>query len=581
MALISGVDFWRGSWDAGLTNGTGIQEMVDAGCRFMIAKAGQAYFLDSRWDEHKVRLEVQGGSFVKGAYWFLSRDHLHIDTANYFYPPFSAGLTYRSATYGGHSDYSVDFNRGAPGVDEGDDVRAAQAGTVSGVTVGDGLVYVNHGSPALWRTEYRHMKNITVSVSDVVTRGQKLGEISSVAGTGSSFGSHLHHVHWHRATTGHAWVRIKMRILGEPMDASVGDSDGRPSSYSKDGQNVTGVQLPSAFPEYTGASQARMFLDAISDTRDPTGWLCALDVEAPPTKEYGVTANWTTVKQFATEFWRHAPGYPLFIYARKSFWNASIKDGTSPANARSYGFAGLWTADWTQVGLVRQVTFDTDTADLSFQNTTATPYAGGYAGFQESTILQFGEPPNGLRVASRNLDGNAFDGTVRQLKALAYGTGDPDPGAGTVPNLYGMAEAAALTVLTAAGYVTGTEFTEYHLSVASGSVTRTDPPAGTAAAAGETVDYWTSLGPRLNTVVPDVVGELEAVALDEFTEVSLVAGVRTTANSATVPVDAVISTDPVAGTSVALASAVAYVVSLGPTAPGGSNDPTPAVPCDD
>jgi hypothetical protein len=26
---------------------------------------------------------------------------------------------------------------------------------------------------------------------------------------------------------------------------------------------------------------------------------------------------------------------------------------------------------------------------------------------------------------------------------------------------------------------------------------------------------------------------------------------------------------------------VAYVVSLGPTAPGGSNDPTPAVPCDD
>jgi beta-lactam-binding protein with PASTA domain len=47
-----------------------------------------------------------------------------------------------------------------------------------------------------------------------------------------------------------------------------------------------------------------------------------------------------------------------------------------------------------------------------------------------------------------------------------------------------------------------------------------------------------------------------------------------------VPVDAVISTDPVAGTSVALASAVAYVVSLGPTAPGGSNDPTPAVPCD-
>jgi murein DD-endopeptidase MepM/ murein hydrolase activator NlpD len=601
--MLPGVDFYFGQWDNGTTNADGIQYMVDRGVRFMIAKVGQAYFLDPKWTEHKAKLEAQGGSFVKGAYWFLARDFPPGDTVGYFRPPVRAGDNYITSTYAykaslghGHNNYAVDINR-VGGGDEGEPVRASADGTVAAANLAwddspggfftDGSWQATYGARFInhdggYRTQYTHMKNILVNAGDTVTVGQKIGEISTKgsSGAGNPIYAHLHYVHYRQSGTG--YVPIKMKLLGQEMSASRGNTYANRDHDEERWEGQTLWGRVGDHDAYTGTSQAQEFLDALGG--DPTGWMCVVDVEGLATSQYGLPPAWLQLKQFREEFHRQAPGYPLFIYSSRSDYNSLIKSNGNPVNAKAQGFAGIWTADWTQVSGVRLGTFEEDTADLKFERTTegvdATPHAGGWGGFDRSTIIQFGTLTFQRGTTTKRLDGNAYDGTVRQLKAAAFGTGDPDPGSGTVPNVYGLAEAAALTAITAAGYVVGTNNTEYHVSVPAGSVTRTDPVAGTVWEAGATVNYWESLGPLTGTLVPDVVDDPEATALESFIAVGLVAGVRTTANDPTIIVGNVISTTPAAGTAVALASAVAYVVSLGPTAPGGSNDPTPAVPCD-
>lgn len=169
-----------------------------------------------------------------------------------FFPPFREGWYYQGATYAGHSDYSVDWNRrtknGGWLDDTGDPVLAAAAGTVSEVDIGDGLVMVNHAG-GLYRTEYRHMSDILVKVGQRVKRGDRLGSIGNVAGDGRSFGAHLHHVHWQRATKASPWERIKMRFLDQPISVSVGNSDSRgPRWEPPEPQMVVGVALPERKP---------------------------------------------------------------------------------------------------------------------------------------------------------------------------------------------------------------------------------------------------------------------------------------------------------------------------------------------
>lgn len=158
-----------------------------------------------------------------------------IDKPGYFYPPFREGWNYQGATYGGHTDHSVDFNRRTPTggwlEDDGHPVYAAADGHVSEVDEGDGLVMLNHWG-GLYRTEYRHMKDIPVKVGQKVERGDRIGSIGNVAGDGRSFGSHLHHVHYRRDSTEEPWRRVKMRLEGKPIATSVPDSDSRPKAWS-------------------------------------------------------------------------------------------------------------------------------------------------------------------------------------------------------------------------------------------------------------------------------------------------------------------------------------------------------------
>ncbi len=73
----------------------------------------------------------------------------------------------------------------------------------------------------------------------------------------------------------------------------------------------------------------------------------------------------------------------------------------------------------------------------------------------------------------------------------------------------------------------------------------------------------------VTAIVPDVVGDDEAVATAEIEYVGLVVGAITTAASETVPAGEVISSDPIAGTEVEVGSAVNLVVSSGPPVCGG------------
>jgi len=145
----------------------------------------------------------------------------------YFYPPFHEGWTYAGATYAGHSDYSVDWNRRTPGGgwidDTGDPVLASAAGIVDQVEISNGFVMLAHGAGLM--TEYRHMSGITVQVGDAVLRGTRIGSIGNVAGDGASFGAHLHSVHWRYGK------RIKMRYLGIPIASSVWNSDTKPVGW--------------------------------------------------------------------------------------------------------------------------------------------------------------------------------------------------------------------------------------------------------------------------------------------------------------------------------------------------------------
>lgn len=153
-----------------------------------------------------------------------------VTTPGYFYPPFTEGWTYQGATYPGHSDFAVDFNRRTPSggwlQDLGDPVLAIAEGTVAAVDKAEGLVMLNH--PSLWRSEYRHMQDITVKVGDKVQRGDRIGSIGSV---GNSTSPHLHHRHWKRPAAGKPFAPVKMAFLGIPLAVSVHDSDTRPKTW--------------------------------------------------------------------------------------------------------------------------------------------------------------------------------------------------------------------------------------------------------------------------------------------------------------------------------------------------------------
>jgi len=143
----------------------------------------------------------------------------------------------------------------------------------------------------------------------------------------------------------------------------------------------------------------------------------------------------------------------------------------------------------------------------------------------------------------------------------------------SAPNVVGLTQAAAQSAITSAGLAVGAISTANSSTVPQGAVISQSPAAGASVAPSSAVALVVSLGPApISISVPSVVGLTQAAAQSAITGAGLAVGAITTANSATVPQGSVISQSPAAGVSVAANSAVAIVVSLGPSVGGPAVD---------
>ena len=137
----------------------------------------------------------------------------------------------------------------------------------------------------------------------------------------------------------------------------------------------------------------------------------------------------------------------------------------------------------------------------------------------------------------------------------------PEPVA--VPDVVGLAQAAAEVAITNAELVVGVVSTQFSDSVAESSVISQNPTGGTEVLPGTAVDLVISLGPE-PIPVPDVVGQAQAAAETAITNAGLAVGNVTTQFSDTAAEGTVISQNPSGGTEVLPGTAVDLVISLGP-----------------
>lgn len=132
-----------------------------------------------------------------------------------------------------------------------------------------------------------------------------------------------------------------------------------------------------------------------------------------------------------------------------------------------------------------------------------------------------------------------------------------------VPDVVGLAQAAAENSITTAGLTVGTVSTAFSDTVLAGNIVSQSPAGGSMVPSGTAVDLVVSLGPPQLTTVPDVVGLTQAAAETSIAAAGLVTGTVSAVNSDTVAAGNVISQNPAGGSSVTSGTAVDLVVSLG------------------
>ena len=130
------------------------------------------------------------------------------------------------------------------------------------------------------------------------------------------------------------------------------------------------------------------------------------------------------------------------------------------------------------------------------------------------------------------------------------------------PALVGMTQSAAEAAARDAGLVPQVR-TEHDDQVPTGQVTGSDPAAGTRQLRGSTVDVLVSIGhPAVPSIAPGTGPETAEAALTAA-DLKAVRGPKPVFDDS-VPVGAVVRTDPAAGTSLTVDSPVTLVLSAGP-----------------
>ncbi|NLV42855.1 MAG: PASTA domain-containing protein [Candidatus Hydrogenedentes bacterium] len=172
-----------------------------------------------------------------------------------------------------------------------------------------------------------------------------------------------------------------------------------------------------------------------------------------------------------------------------------------------------------------------------------------------------GEVPAGQVI--RQTPGAGFYLASGSAVAFVVSLGPPPV---AVPDLTGLTVPEAEAALAAAELTAGAVTEEHSATVPAGRILRQDPVAGIQVAPGSAVALVVSLGPAPVTVpVPNVMGLTVSEAEAALAAAGLVVGGASEEYSATVPAGRILRQDPAAGLQVAPGSAVALVVSLGPT----------------
>ncbi len=138
-----------------------------------------------------------------------------------------------------------------------------------------------------------------------------------------------------------------------------------------------------------------------------------------------------------------------------------------------------------------------------------------------------------------------------------------------VPDVAGLDEIEATSRLTAAGLKV-TRTLEASSSVASGTVIRTSPSAGTQVAKDTTVTIVVSSGPKQATV-PDVTGQSQSAATSALKAAGFVVDVATVTSPGSV--GKVISQNPSGGTRAEAGSTVTITVGAAPPTTSSSSTP--------
>ncbi|HUT28368.1 MAG TPA: PASTA domain-containing protein [Sedimentisphaerales bacterium] len=125
-----------------------------------------------------------------------------------------------------------------------------------------------------------------------------------------------------------------------------------------------------------------------------------------------------------------------------------------------------------------------------------------------------------------------------------------------VPNVVGMAEADARSLILDSGLSVGNISYQYNASVPPGMVISQDPSSGMVAPVGYRVNLVVS-----GVTVPSVVGMTKVDANSTIVDANLALGSTSYRYSSTVPVGKVISQTPTAGTTVRIYSTVHIVIS--------------------
>ncbi|MDE2409005.1 MAG: PASTA domain-containing protein [Actinomycetales bacterium] len=139
---------------------------------------------------------------------------------------------------------------------------------------------------------------------------------------------------------------------------------------------------------------------------------------------------------------------------------------------------------------------------------------------------------------------------------------NPNPTAGvSVPNVVGMTFTDGEKALTDAKLL-DTKAYQQSDTVPVDTIISTDPPAGTKVGENQLVTVYVSSG-KGQAQVPDLANLTEDAATTALTNAKLALGTINPVNSATVAQGKVVSSDPVAGTSVAAGSSINLNVSNG------------------